>query len=104
MQGIPFYQFKSLLGCLDRIGEQSALLQLPAEHTANIDEHKEKLKEVYASYEMSVKKLACILEQYKEQQQAIRRLIVQHKRTKNQLKKKAPIQLSTDIILQVKIA
>ena len=87
MQGISFFQYKCLIDYLNKLQDQAELLSLSAEHCSIISQYKEKLKEVYREYEITLNKVALIVTQYKEQQMAIRRLIVQHKRNKAKIKK-----------------
>jgi hypothetical protein len=104
MQGIPSFQHKCLLGYLDKLREQSEFLQLPSDHLKLIAEQREKLIEVYRNYETSVNYLSGIVKQYKENQHAIRRLIVLHKRNKRQQKPESKKSKADVIIMDLKMA
>ncbi|MEO6670305.1 MAG: hypothetical protein ABIN36_12560 [Ferruginibacter sp.] len=86
MQGIPFFHFKCLREDVEKIHQQSDVLRLPPEHREMIIAHKEKLNSVYDEYEDTLKKLSIIIKEYRDQQIAIRRLMIMHKRYKKLVK------------------
>lgn len=104
MQGIPFFHFKCLRADLDKILEQSEFLELSNEHKNSILEYKEVLNNVYVNYEAQVKVISSIIQEYKDHQIAIRRLIIQHKKYKQLMKKQRAGWNQEELLAKLKIA
>jgi hypothetical protein len=74
MQGIRLFEYKTLLESLSKL-RQIEIFNLSEEHTETVIEKEKKLKEIYASYQLSIEQVSETIRQFEHHKHAIRRLI-----------------------------
>lgn len=87
MQGIQFYEFRTLKDSLDKLKE-TGFDNLPKEHVEMIVEYESKLNMIYTDYRLRLQEVATVIRQFEEHKLSIRRLMSQHKHRQRALNKK----------------
>ncbi len=78
MQGIQFFEYKSLLESLNKVRNAHTLTPDEAP-TQLVAEQEAKLKEIYAEYRQAKEVLANCIRQFEEQKLLVRRFVKQRK-------------------------
>ena len=87
MQGIQFFEYKTLKNTLDKLQETLASRLLEEQRDAVV-EYDEKLTEIYGNYRLALEDVAQFIKQFEDHKLSIRRLAASHKQhTKTLIKK-----------------
>ena len=89
MNAIQRYQYDRLHGLLKHLQSESEFLCLPVEHTTEIIEKENRLKQLYIHYQSALLQIAQLIKQYEQEQQAIKALVISHKNYRRKARKKA---------------
>ncbi len=74
MQGIQFFEYKTLLESLDRL-KKTDTADMPEKQVAEVQAIEMKLREIYANYRLSIEQIADFVDQFEKHKHAVRKLL-----------------------------